>query len=218
MTNPAWTYSRLDKFETCPKQFYETKVAMNYVEPPTEATLWGERVHSAFEALLLHGTPMPEGMTQWQGLASKFAALPGKKFVEHKFALAHSLQPTEWKTAWSRGIADLVVKYKTTVLIVDWKTGKKKPTEQLDLYAAYAKAYWPDIQTIKTSFVWLREKKFTNNTIAADSGVPIIWQEFMPRVRRMERAYQENKWPAKPSGLCNGWCPVKSCAYYKEKK
>lgn len=217
MINPAWTYSQLDKFETCAKQFYETKVAKNYKEPPTDATIWGERVHTAFENMLLHGTPLPEGMTHWQGLVNQFAALPGEKLVEHKFALSHSLEPAEWGNAWTRGIADLVVKHKTTVLIVDWKTGKKKPTEQLDLYAAYAKQHWPETKIVKTAFVWLREKKFTRNTIYANPGVPEIWQAFMPRVRRLERAYEEDKWPAKPSGLCRGWCPVKSCVHYKEK-
>ena len=43
-------------------------------------------------------------------------------------------------------------------------------------------------------------------------------QGFIPRIRRMERAYEQDTWPAKPSGLCAGWCPVKTCPHYKDKK
>jgi hypothetical protein len=45
--------------------------------------------------------------------------------------------------------------------------------------------------------------------------VPKLWQEFAPRVQRLEEAHQQNKFPKKPSGLCNKWCPVphKLCEY-----
>ena len=214
---PPFTYSRLNDFETCAKKFYETKVAKNYVEGDTVATLWGTKVHTAFEESLLNGTPLPEGMTQWQSLADKFARLPGEKLVEYKFSIDKNFQPTEWDGSWSRGIADLIVKHKDRVLIADWKTGKKKPSEQLDLYAGYIKAKWPETKVIQTAFVWLQSKQMTKKTYDADEAVPIIWQGFIPRVRRMERAYEQDAWPAKPSGLCRGWCPVKTCVHHKEK-
>lgn len=216
MTMPPWTYSQLDKFETCPRQFYHTKVLKDVVEPPTEATIWGTKVHSAFEDAIQHGTPLPEGMTQWQSIADKFIRMPGEKLVEYKFSIDRAFQPTEWKGSWSRGIADLVVRHKTKALVVDWKTGKRKPTEQLQLYVGYIKAYWPEVTEIQTAFVWLKERKMTKAKFA-DVEVPIIWQGFAPRVRRLERAYENDAWPCKPSGLCKGWCPVKKCEHYKER-
>ena len=214
---PAWTYSQLDKFETCAKQYYHTKVLRDVVEGETEATIWGTKVHTAFENAMIREEPLPEGMKHWQSIADKFARLPGDKLVEYKFAIDNSFQPTAWGTAWSRGIADLVVRHKKRVLIADWKTGKKKPTEQLDLYAGYVKAHWPDTEVIQTAFVWLKEKKITKKTLVAADAVPIIWQGFVPRVRRLERAFEQDTWPARPSGLCRGWCPVKTCTHYKEK-
>lgn len=217
MTMPAWTYSRLSAFETCAKQFYHTKVKKDIVEGETEATIWGSKVHSAFENALLTGEPLPEGMGHWQGIADKFAKLPGEKLVEHKYAVDKNFQPTSWETAWTRGIGDLVVIHKDRALIADWKTGKRKPTEQLDLYAGYIKAYHPEVKVIQTAFVWLKPRTITKKTMGVEE-VPIIWQGFIPRVRRMERAYEQDTWPAKPSGLCNGWCPVKTCTHYKEKR
>jgi len=215
---PPVTYSHIDAFETCPKQFHEVKVLRSVVEPETEAQRWGIKVHTAFEHAMLDGTPLPEGMKQWQPLADKFYALPGEKLAEYQFAVDRNFQATGWSGSWSRGIADLVVIHKKRALVADWKTGKRKPSEQLQLYAGFIKAKWPEVEVIQTAFVWLKEKKITKATIQADTGVPIIWQGFIPRVRRLERAYENDAWPAKPSGLCNGWCPVKTCTYYKEKR
>ena len=44
-------------------------------------------------------------------------------------------------------------------IVMDYKTGKRKPTEQLDLYAAYVFHHYPDVQEVTTVFVWLKEKK-----------------------------------------------------------
>jgi hypothetical protein len=206
----SWTYSRLSAFETCPKQYFHTKVNKDVIEGDTAATLWGKKVHTAFENRIEKDEPLPEGMQHWQSIADKFARLPGEKLVEYQFAIDKNFQPAEWGSSWSRGIADLVVRHKKKVLIADWKTGKRKPTEQLDLYAGYIMAHWPDTEVIQTAFVWLKESKMTKKTMGAEA-VPIIWQRFIPRVRRMERAYEQDTWPAKPSGLCKLYCPVLTC-------
>ena len=217
MTIPAWTYSQLEKFETCPKQFYHVRVSKDVTEPPTDATKWGERVHTAFEHRILNGTALPEGMNQWEGIATKIASMKGDILCEQKMAINNAFQPADWNNAWSRGIADVAVVYKDSAVILDYKTGKRKPTEQLMLYAGYAFAYYPQVNTVSTGFVWLKEQKI-DKTAFHRSDVSTIWLEFLPRVRKLEMAYEKDKWVARPSGLCNGWCPVKSCEFYKDKK
>lgn len=212
----AWTYSRLESFETCPKKFYHLSVAKDHSDPPTEATKWGERVHKAMEDRITIGTPLPEGMTQWESIADKIASLPGEKYAETKLAIDRGFQPTEWKAAWSRGIADLLVTYNNTAVVLDYKTGKRKPSEQLALYAAYTFAYHPTVDKVTTGFVWLKEKKIDKEQFER-KDIPEIWQALLPKVRKLESAYERDAWPAKPSGLCRGWCPVKSCPHYKEK-
>lgn len=213
---PAWTYSHLDKFETCPKQFYHTNVVRDFVSPPTEATLWGERVHTAFENRIAIGTPLPEGMVQWEPIAQKIEQLPGEKTPEMKMAIDKNFKPAPWKEAWSRGIADLVVTYKDSAVVLDYKTGKRKPSEQLALYAAFTFAHYPEVSTVTTGFVWLKEKKIDKKTVNRDE-LPVVWQELLPRVRKLESAYERDSWQAKPSGLCRGWCPVKTCPHWKER-
>lgn len=214
---PAWTYSQLDSFESCPKKYFHIRVAKDVVDPPNVHNEWGERVHTALENYIAKGDPLPEGMTQWEPLMQKFAALPGEKFPEQRFGLDRNFQPSDWKQSWTRGIADLAVVGKTKAAVIDYKTGKRKPTEQLDLYAAYAFAYYPQVQQVTTAFVWLKEKKIDKKVITRDE-VPNIWQGLLPRVRKLESAYERESWPARPSGLCNGWCPVKQCKFYREKR
>ena len=212
MANPAWTYSQLDTFENCPRKFYHLKVKRDIVEPPTIHTEWGTKVHTAFENFVLHGELLPEGMQQWQSIAYKLAKLPGKKLAEREFAIDKNFQPCDWKQAWSRGIADLAVIQGKTAAVMDYKTGKRKPTEQLDLYAAYTFHHYPEIDKVTTGFIWLKEKKIDWKTIQR-TDLPIIWQGFVPRVAKLESAYDRDRWPPKTSGLCRAWCPVMSCEF-----
>lgn len=217
MTLPAWTFSQLEKFETCPKQFYHVRVAKDIVEPQTEATLWGSKVHTAMEDRIRDGTPLPEGMEQWEGFAKQICAMPGEKLAEEKMALDKSFQPAEWDNAWTRGIADMLIVHGNKAATLDYKTGKRKLTHQLMLYAAYTFAYYPEVETVTTGFVWLRDKKIDRETFTR-ADIPTIWGTFLPKVRKLEAAYEKDKWMARPSGLCNGWCPVKSCEFYKDKR
>ena len=209
---PAWTYSLLEKFETCPKQFFHVKVARDVVDPPNVHNEWGTRVHSAFEDALKEGTPLPEGMTQWQALADKIAALPGVKYTEMKLAIDRAFQPADWKSSWSRGIADLVVIHKDQAAVLDYKTGKRKPSEQLDLYANFIFHHHQEVNKVTTGFVWLKDRRIDWTAISRED-VPGIWQSFLPRVWKLDSAYERDSWPARPSGLCRGWCPVTSCQF-----
>lgn len=215
--NPPWTYSQLDAFETCPRKFYHTKVKRDVVEPPSVHAEWGTRVHTALENYFVSGEPLPDGMTQWKSLLDKLAALPGEKHTEYKYALNRNFEPTDWKQSWTRGVADLVVIYKDKAAVLDYKTGKRKPAEQLDLYAAYVFAHHPSIEQVTTGFVWLKDKRIDWKPIHKND-LSTVWQSFLPRVARLESAYERDRWPARTSGLCNGWCPVVSCEFNKNKR
>ncbi len=216
MSIPAWTYSQLETFETCPRKFYHTKVLRDVVEPPSVHTEWGKTVHTAFENAINDGSPLPETMIQWQPLANKIAKLPGKKLTEYKFSIDSDFQPTEWSGSWSRGIADLVVVHKDKAAVMDYKTGKRKPSEQLDLYANYVFHYFPEVSRVTTGFVWLKDKRIDWKAVNRDS-LHLTWQSFLPRVRKLESAYERDKWPARTSGLCKAWCPVTACEFNGKK-
>ncbi len=207
---PAWSYSALTKFETCPKQYYHVKVAKDVAEQPTDATIWGERVHKHLEDRVKHGTPLPDMLRSYEKFIQPIADKPGIKLVEQQLAINAALQPTDWfaKDAWCRGIVDVGVLSGSKGVLLDYKTGKRKPeSSQLKLFAALAFAHYESLRVVHTGFVWLKDSKLDSETFTRE-GVALIWQEFLPRVQRLERAYKEDKFPPKPSGLCRSWCPV----------
>lgn len=225
MTTPpkqhAWSYSALTSFETCPKRHYLTRVSKEVVEPETDALRWGNNVHKALELRATEGKPLPVGMTQWEPIVARLLAKHeeqgGELLVERQIALNAKLQETEWfaKDVWVRGVVDvgLTKPGNTQVLALDYKTGKQKhDMDQLRLFAALLMHTFPDADIVHTGYVWLKTRKTTRERFHRDD-LGSLWGEFIPRVNRLEQAYNENKWPAKPSGLCRAWCPCTSCEH-----
>lgn len=212
---PAWSYSSLTQFETCGRRYYLTKVAKTVVEPPTEHTIHGNAVHKAFEDSVAKHMPLPEKYADLQPLSEKIQSIEGKKEPELKLAINKSFQPVKWfdKSAWCRGIVDLNIERGNKSVALDWKTGKRKPdSTQLMLFAALLMHHKQYLEQVTTGFVWFKEKKVDKETFTRDD-IGNIWQEFMPRVQRLESAYEKDKWLPQPSGLCRAWCPCVECEF-----
>ena len=203
----TWTTSSLDAFDTCPRRYYLVRVAKKVKEPPSEASEWGDRVHTILEKALLLGDPLPEYLAGMQGTIDFLRARPGELKAEFKLAVDASFQPADWNAAWCRCIIDVGVIGDAKAVLIDWKTGKRKPSDQLALYAAHVFAHHPGIAQVDTAFAWLKEGK-VDKALFTRQQIPEIWGKFLPRVRRLEIAYEKDAWPARPSGLCRKWCPV----------
>lgn len=209
-----WTWSHIEAHGNCAKKYYHLQVAKDVPwDPPGEALMWGRKVHTAFENRINYNTPLPEGMpVSWENMARKILALPGEKYVEQELAIDANFQPSAWKGAWSRGKTDLLVLNGTKAATMDYKTGKFKPSDQLRLYAAYILINYPQVDEVETAFIWLKDKKMSREK-ATRKDVPMIWQDILPAVRKLEHSYTTNTWPAKPSGLCKEYCPVVACEH-----
>jgi hypothetical protein len=219
LTKP-WSYSALTAFETCPRRFELTRVSKKVFEPQTEATIWGNKVHKALELFAKGTQPLPPDMEKYGRYVKKIMSYEGKRVIEERVALDKNLRPTKWmaKDVWVRGVIDIGVVGSERAYLLDWKTGKRKPdSDQLMLFAALAFAMYPWIDSVVTGFIWLKEHKFDKQLFTRDQ-LPEIWAEFLPRLSRVARAYEEDKWTPKPSGLCRNWCPVgkKHCEFCGE--
>lgn len=215
----AWSYSSLESFETCAWRHKLTKVTKEVSEGQSEEMLWGNRVHKALEHRLVNNTPLPESMQQFEEVAAKVAkAAEGAELeAEQKMSLTKDFRPVSWfdKQTWVRGITDFTINKADKVFIGDWKTGKPKPgSAQLKLTAAMTMHHKPWVNTVINTFVWLKTGSATTEKFTRED-IPTIWQEFAPRVQRMEIALAEDKWPKKPGGLCKQWCgvPKHLCEY-----
>lgn len=210
MKKHAWSFSSLNAFENCAFRYYLTRVAKKVVEPENDAAKWGNLVHEAFEYHIKEGRPLPESMRAYQKLMDKLSAAKGTVFAEMQICLDENFQPVEWfsKKAWVRGIIDYGVQNEEHMVALDYKTGKRKvDSDQLALFSALLFHYKPELERTTTGFLWLQENKVDRGHYVR-SDLPKIWNSFLPRVERLDYAFEKDKWPKRPSGLCKKHCPV----------
>lgn len=215
MAKVQWSFSALNKFETCPYQYYHQKVTKKYKDEMSAAGLWGDRVHKALDKRISKKEPLPDGMQQFDKYAEKFDTAPGDVYAERQIALTEDLQPTKWfaKDVWVRVILDVSVINGPMASVFDWKTGKRKfDIDQLKLFAGTLMAVHPEVQTVSTGYIWLPDEKIDREAFTRDD-VPAIWQHFEHKVQRLQEAKDNNRWPKKPSGLCRAWCNVLDCEF-----
>lgn len=213
-----WSFSSLTSFETCPRRYYLTRVSREVVEGDTEATLWGKVVHTALEDRI-NGTPLKADFEHYEKFVTPLERI-GKPIAETQIALTKGFNRTKWDAsdAWVRGIIDVHVVNGETGIALDWKTGKpKSDSSQLKLFAAMMFHVYPELKQVRTGYVWLAHDKLTPEEFARPQ-LGEIWADFLPRVERLELAFEKDRWPAKPSGLCRKYCPVgrKLCAHCGE--
>lgn len=218
----AWSFSSLNLYTTCPRQYYLTKVASVIPYTETEATKWGSAVHLALEEYVRDGKELSDDFVAYKKVADKILALPGERFVEKEFALTSNLEPCDFKdeAAWCRGIIDVGVIGNKKAFVGDYKTGKIRPeSDQLKLFAAFIFTHYPDIEEVKTAYIWLAHGKSTVEKYKRDQ-LPDIWEHFMTKAEKLKRSYEKDRWVPKPSGLCNGYCGAGSshCEFWSPKR
>ena len=206
----AWSYSSLQAFETCPHRWNLTKRLKQVVEPQNAASSAGNDTHKALELHIKGQQWLPSQYQQWVPLVERIKATPGRVEAERKFALTSDFRETTYfaKDVWLRGVFDITVVQPKTVIVLDWKTGKRKvDADQLKLFAASAFKLYPFVEQVQTGYIWLKDGKMDRESFTAEQA-PGIWQEFIGRVRRIEIAIERDQFPKNPSGLCRAYCPV----------
>lgn len=214
----AWSYSSLNQFLTCAKQYHEVRVLKNYKET-SEHLLWGERVHKFMEQELNGTSSSPSEFEAYRGVVQRFLQTKGELKTEQQLAITNAFQPTGWfaPDVWCRGVLDACWIAEDVARVVDWKTGKRKPdSKQLLLFALLVFAHYPKVNRVNTAFVWLQTGKMDTAKFHR-SEVTKLWQEILPEVRRLEYAHKTQTWIPKPSGLCRGYCPVRTCTFWDGK-
>ncbi len=235
----AWSYSKLKNFANCPKKYYEVDVAKNYAEAgsddPNTPLNYGNRAHAMFAAALTKTLPdlknyivsdedagrlragvMPAEFKDYQPWVDRVLAGPGQLLVEQKYAITRDFKATTYfaKDVWYRGIGDVVRIDGPVALVLDWKAGKVLvDSVQLMLMAQCIFSHYPEVQLVRSEFVWLKDD-CTTPEVFTRQEVADNWVSLMERVNALEMAHKLQDYPPKPSGLCKSWCPVVSCPYH----
>lgn len=226
----SWSYSKKKNYDTCPKRHYEVDILKNFVEDSEQLTE-GNAVHKAMAAACIHGAgipfvgsgrdkvtaaPLPEPMSYLQKWVDVVVRSSGELKVEEKYAITRDFQKTAYfaPNVWYRGICDVLKLNGNTATALDWKTGKVVHNSvQLMLMATCIMVHYPQIETVKTRFIWLRDDCSTPD-VWHKATIMKEWTSLLPEVAAMEQAAKLLSYPPKPSKLCRRWCPVTSCEYH----
>ena len=211
----AWSYSRLNAFELCPKKYYLEQVARTVSEKKSAITDYGTECHKKFELRLIKNKPLPLDLKHHEPILAKLAALPGEGMPEQKLAINEDLQPTGYydNDVWCRAIIDYAKLMGNKVLIVDHKFGKMRAGfDQLDLMFAMMSCYIPELVKGAGAFYWAKEKRMTKKVYVKEDTMG-IWGSFIPRVNRLKKAHEETNFPPKRNFLCARYCAIKECPY-----
>ena len=218
----TFSYSKIKNFRTCPRRHQFVDVLKEFKEEESEALQWGNSFHTAMEKRLLKGDRLPLTMLRYEGEAQFIEGLTKDRDaelkVEQKLAFDKEFRATSYfdNGAWFRSRIDVAVIYNdgtNQATLFDWKTGAPKEDEQqLALSAQAVFAHYPNIDYVSTSYVWIGAGVSTKTYTRRD--MPSLWSALLPEIRMMEMAHNTNVYPAKPSGICVKFCPVKSCEYW----
>jgi hypothetical protein len=221
---PAWSYSSLKTFQQCPKKYYHIKVAKDVKDEGSEATIYGKELHKAAEDYIKDGTPIPPQFAFIQETVDALKKIPGEKHTEIELGVSNKggrLNPCGFydKDAWYRGIADLLIVNGDEGYLVDYKSSKNAKyadLKQLDLLAGAVFAHFPELKTLKSALIFVVSNEFVNKEHSSMHKMA-YFEHVRFDLERLETALKTGVWNAVAGPLC-GWCPVKTCHNYKERR
>jgi hypothetical protein len=214
----------LSTFEQCEAKYDFLYVTRNVKDTDNEWTTFGTRVHEALEKAgrasvgtvvdqavdALSEEDYPVEVRPHLELVRRIVAQPGTKYFEVQVAITKDFKQCEWfaPDVWMRGILDVLVVNGKRATVIDWKTGKVRdnPT-QLQLFAALVFILFPEVEEVKTAFVWLQHGQITESLFQRRNATH-LWNALLPRFKRVEDAVIVGVFKARPSNLCR-WCAAK---------
>ena len=206
------SYSSIKLYENCPYRYFRQRVLKDVVDEGGEASKYGERIHEYLEHRLKSNKMLPQDVAHYEPLCASVEKIAdgGQLLIEHELVLTDNLTPTGWwdADAWLRSKLDILVLNGTLANVMDWKTGKRNADQfQMQLFAAQVFKHFPEVDTVKTSLVWLKTMEMDTETYYRGQ-VNEIWADVMKRIQRIYTSLEHDNWPMKPSGLCR-FCPAR---------
>ena len=220
----AWSYSSIKTFDQCPKKYYHLKIAKDVKDSGSEATLYGQALHSAAEDYVKGTADLPAKFGFIRDTLDALKDIEGEKLCELRLGVKRdgdTFEPCKFlaKDVWWRGIADLVIINGDMAYSIDYKTSKNSKyadTKQLDLVAAALFTHYPQVKKIKSALAFVVSNDLIHKVHTADMR-DSYFETFSDELERLECAQDNNVWNANSSPLC-GWCPVTSCEHHRPRK
>lgn len=222
----AWSWTRLQDFELCPRMAYYKHFAPKHLKLPfieNDATRRGSAIHKGLENAVIqyenygNFNGCDTSVSHCFDIVKKFVDQFPEIYMEMESAWRVDLTPAGWfdRDVWLRVKSDLIGLNRETGLayIIDWKTGKVRgESDQLKLYAIDAFLQFPEINTVMVSYIWVDHKDDTTKLFRREN-LQFMLDDFTERAGLIDIVADSGDWEAKPNFLCKKWCQVdvKNC-------
>jgi hypothetical protein len=215
----AWSWSRLEVYETCAFRAY-----LQYVEkiptpplvPPEgkeeHPLTRGLRIHQAAEDFVTRDILLIEELQcfqdQFEIQRTQYRKNPAACIVEAEWGIDQDWKPTGWrnKNTWGRMKLDYGYVADSVMTIVDYKSGKKYPAkhvQQGQLYALGGRAYFPEVELFNVEFWYPDQDEVLQHTYSAIQ-VDVLRDSFDRRAKALTLA---TEFKPKPSSWACRFCP-----------
>jgi len=214
-TIPAWSYSRLSKWEACPASAYYAFILKMAPEPSPQMQR-GIAMHED-AARVLTGKQIDLAKTHlsmpWiKRLQNTHSTYGNDIEVELQAAFNAAWEPTKWfgRDAWVRIVFDAFITQAgtETVHIQEHKSGKPRAehTAQSALYAAGAFSLFPDALTYEVTINYLDLNPESPGGIVRHSFSRKTAEALVKRwAERAKPMMEDTEYPPKPGKHCS-WC------------
>lgn len=227
MKHRVFSFSAIDGFRKCPRQYHEERVLKLYPYVQSEEAKWGDYVHEKMEHAICCDEPLPHNVSQYQPLVDAVRVRRSTGWdvqCEATFEIHNdgTATLTDAEDVWwaprnkMAGFIDLLMVSPDgrEAVIVDWKTNKSakyaKP-EQVELYALAVMLALPTVETVSGCLLFVADNyRMVRQTYTRDD-VQRLGHEWNLKVQQLQFAFINNNFPeAEYTPLC-GWCQCQTC-------
>ncbi len=206
---PKVSPSRLDRLQSCPRYVPEDRTD----NARFDAMDAGVRFHATMESIAKSATPV-EYINSIPDFLDRRAAEYAWSQVSGILAAGASIVAAEMPlpecSVCRRGIADLVLRYDNTLVIVDWKLTRAEGEHDLQMaaYAIMAMEADAEIEAVRTLVV-APMIQHVDDTTYTRGQLPALQE----RIRNLMATVENPFTPGRPGDACNGckWagrCPA----------
>lgn len=200
----AWGYSKVACFKECEKKF-EFQFIDKLASGGSAAMDRGAELHKSCEAYV-NGwdKELDPALSNWQEALDDLKTK--KAMTERAWGFNDKWEPLpNWfgKDCWLRAKSDAHYIEGTTVVIIDYKSGKFKipPIEQVELYAICGHAVYPEATDVRAEF-WFLDHGQVHVVNYTAAHLLLLRKKYEDMVKPM---YEAEVFEANPSRDC-GWC------------
>lgn len=155
----SWSYSRLSDWQACPLMA-KFKHIDKLPQPQSPAMARGEQLHKLAERYSTKQVDeCPDQLQKIKPYLDRVRKVWDKIRTEEQWAFTRDWQQCDWfaRETYCRMVVDLSLATASTMIVVDYKTGKINPDHknQLSLYAVGGFSRIPSLQMVKAKLWYI---------------------------------------------------------------